>query len=161
MIALEPIGYVNNNRHELTDDYWGSIVSQIVLNDNLDPECLQGLETFSHAEIIFYFDQVDASRITLTARHPRNNAAWPKVGIFAQRAKNRPNQLGLTTVRIVRREGRTLYVENLDAVNNTPVLDIKPVMAEFLPQAPIRQPEWSHELMQQYWLPEQDMPQSE
>jgi len=89
------------------------------------------------------------------ARHPRNNPAWPRVGIFAQRAKNRPNRLGLTTVAIRGREDRTLYVAELDAVDGTPLLDIKPVMAEFLPRGPMHQPAWSHELMRAYWLPEE------
>jgi tRNA (Thr-GGU) A37 N-methylase len=85
------------------------------------------------------------------ARHPRNNPAWPQVGIFAQRGKNRPNRLGLTTVRILGVAGRELRVAELDALDGTPVLDIKRVLAEFLPRGPIRQPDWSHELMRDYW----------
>jgi tRNA (adenine37-N6)-methyltransferase len=84
-------------------------------------------------------------------RHPRNNPAWPRVGIFAQRGKNRPNRLGLATVRILKREGRTLFVTGLDAIDGTPVLDIKPVLREFLPKEPVLQPEWATELMQNYW----------
>jgi len=151
MITLNPIGYVKNTRTQVEDDYWGSIVSEIVLDEAFDAESLWGLEDFSHAEIIFYFHQVDASKIVTGARHPRNNPDWPKVGIFAQRGKNRPNCLGLSVVKIIRRESRSLFVEKLDAIDGTPVLDIKPVMIEFLPQEPIRQPQWSHELMSHYW----------
>lgn len=158
MIALEPIGHVRNIRQTTADDYWGSIVSTIVLADHLDPDCLLGLESFSHAEIIYYFDQVADDKIITGARHPRNNPHWPKIGIFAQRAKNRPNRLGLTTVSIKRRDGRTLYVEDLDAIDGTPVVDIKPVMTEFLPRGVIRQPDWSHALMQAYWLPNDQRP---
>lgn len=86
------------------------------------------------------------------ARHPRNNKEWPAVGIFAQRGKNRPNRLGSTICRIVRVEGSKLFVSELDAINGTPVLDIKPVMTEFLPRQEVHQPAWSHELMRQYWL---------
>jgi tRNA (Thr-GGU) A37 N-methylase len=85
------------------------------------------------------------------ARHPRGNTAWSKVGIFAQRGKGRPNRLGVTIVEIVGREGRVLTVTGLDAIDGTPVLDIKPVMTEFLPRTPVRQPGWSHELMRNYW----------
>ncbi|MEJ2664769.1 MAG: TrmO family methyltransferase, partial [Spirochaetia bacterium] len=74
-----------------------------------------------------------------------------KVGIFSQRKKDRPNHIGTTSVELVRREGRTLIVKNLDAINGTPVLDIKPVFREFLPRGEIRQPEWSKILMKNYW----------
>ncbi len=150
-ITLEPIGYVRARRSTLEDDYWGNAEALIELAEHLPPDSLVGLETFSHAEIIFYFDQVDAAKIVVGARHPRNNPDWPKVGIFAQRGKNRPNQLGLTTVRILGVEGRHLRVAELDAVDGTPVLDIKPVMKEFLPRTPVQQPDWSHELMRAYW----------
>ena len=73
------------------------------------------------------------------------------MGIFAQRGKGRPNRLGVTIVEVVRREGRTLTVTGLDAIDGTPVLDLKPVMAEFLPRTAVRQPEWSRELMRNYW----------
>jgi tRNA (Thr-GGU) A37 N-methylase len=79
------------------------------------------------------------------------NPQWPESGIFAQRGKNRPNRIGNTICRILRREGRTLVVAELDAINGTPVLDIKPVMREFLPRDEVRQPTWSHELMRSYW----------
>ena len=85
------------------------------------------------------------------ARHPRNRRDWPLVGIFAQRGKNRPNRLGLTTCRIVAVDGLSVEVEGLDAIDGTPVLDIKPVMAEFLPRGAIRQPAWSRKLMAGYW----------
>ena len=72
-------------------------------------------------------------------------------GILAQRAKNRPNRLGSTICRIVRREGRTLFVRELDAIEGTPVVDIKPVLREFLPRDEVRQPAWTTELMRDYW----------
>jgi len=97
------------------------------------------------------FDQVPPEKIVRGARHPRNNPAWPKTGILAQRGKNRPNRIGSTMVRIIRCEAGALVVAELDAVNGTPVLDIKPVMAEFLPRTRIWQPEWSEELMRNYW----------
>ena len=88
----------------------------------------------------------------LAHRQEQCSHDWPRVGIFAQRGKNRPNRIGTTIVRILRREGRILYVAELDAVDNTPVLDVKPVMEEFLPRTALRQPAWSHELMRRYWL---------
>jgi len=151
VITLQPIGIVRNSRQEIEDDHWGGIVSEIVLDESLSEENLWGIEEFSHAEVIFYFHQVDDEKIVTGARHPRNNPAWPRVGIFAQRGKNRPNRIGLAAVRIISREGKVLRVEGLDAIDGTPVLDIKPIMAEFLPRENIRQPEWSKELMREYW----------
>lgn len=151
MIALKPIGIVRNSRRTIEDDNWGGTVSEILIGERLGEESLHGIEEFSHAEVIFFFHQVDERKIETGARHPRNNPDWPKVGILAQRGKNRPNRLGLTVVKILRREGRSLYVEGLDAIDGTPVIDIKPVMKEFLPREKIRQPEWSRELMKNYW----------
>ena len=152
MITLTPIGIVKNSRSQVEDDDWGVVVSEIVLHGAFGAEALQGIEDFSHAEILFYFHQVPDAKIETGARHPRNNPAWPKVGILAQRGKNRPNRLGLTTIKIIRREGVSLFVEGLDAIDGTPVLDIKPVMREFQPREEIRQPEWASELMKNYWI---------
>ncbi len=151
MITLEPIGTVRSPRTSQDDDFWGGIIAEIVVDEPLGEEALAGIETFSHAEVIFYFHQVDPERIVTGARHPRSNPAWPKVGILAQRAKFRPNRLGLTVVRIVERKGNILRVAGLDAIDGTPVLDIKPVMREFLPREEVHQPDWATELMQNYW----------
>jgi len=150
-IFLTPIGTIENARTEIKDDNWGEVVSKIILADEFDAESLDGIEAFSHVEIIYFFHQVKQEKIVFGARYPRNNQAWGKVGIFAQRGKNRPNQLGLTTVKVLKREGKVLYVQGLDAINGTPVLDIKPVMRDFLPTGEIRQPKWVAELMRHYW----------
>jgi len=150
-IKLEPIARVETARTEVKDDYWGGAESHIVLEPQFEPEALLGIEEFSHAEIIFFFDRIDESTIVTGARRPRNNPNWPVVGIFAQRGKNRPNRIGSTICRVLRREGRVLVVSELDAIDGTPVLDIKPLIVEFLPRAEVRQPKWSHELMQDYW----------
>ena len=151
MFEIEPIGFVRNTRSQLIDDDWDSVPARIELVDALPPETLEGLEEFSHAEVIYQFHRVADSAIERGARHPRGNPNWPRVGIFAQRAKDRPNRLGPTIVDIKGRQGRVLTVAGLDAIDGTPVLDIKPVMAEFLPRSPVRQPDWSRELMKNYW----------
>ena len=157
-ISLSPIATIHNSRPTIEDDNWGGLVSEIVLDPSLPEESLDGLETFSHVEIIFLFHLVGGREIVPGSRHPRENPNWPKVGIFAQRGRLRPNRLGLTVVRILRREGRSLFVEGLDAVDGTPVLDIKPVMAEFMPLGSVRQPDWSHEIMKEYWNPHKENP---
>jgi tRNA-Thr(GGU) m(6)t(6)A37 methyltransferase TsaA len=153
-IEVTAIGIVRSPRLELRDVDWGDVVSRIVLAPRFEPDALDGIEDFSHAEILFHFDQVDPARIVAGARHPRNREDWPAVGIFAQRGKNRPNRLGSTVVRLLGRNGSTLHVVGLDAVDGTPVLDIKPVMREFLPREDVRQPAWSRELMSRYWTSE-------
>jgi tRNA-Thr(GGU) m(6)t(6)A37 methyltransferase TsaA len=150
-IRITPIGVVRNQRESLEDDYWGGITSRIVLEDEIPEDSLEGIDSYSHLEIIFYFHKVNQSQIILGREHPRENVNWPKVGIFAQRKKSRPNLIGTTIVKLIKREGRTIYVTYLDAINETPVIDIKPVFKEFLPQKEVFQPEWSKELMKNYW----------
>lgn len=150
-IEVGPIGRVEGARTNAEDDYWGGAESCIALGDQYPPEALDGIEEFSHVEVLFLFDQVAPEKIISGARRPRNNPDWPLVGIFAQRGKNRPNRIGSTICRIEGRDGRRLYVAELDAIEGTPVLDIKPVMQEFLPREAVRQPDWSRQLMRLYW----------
>jgi tRNA-Thr(GGU) m(6)t(6)A37 methyltransferase TsaA len=151
MITLSPVGTVKNSRQLVEDDNWGSIVSLIELEAPFTEDALFQIEEFSHAEIIFFFHLVQDEKIEMGARHPRNNKDMPKIGVFAQRGKNRPNRLGSTIVKIIKREGTQLFVQGLDAVDGTPVLDIKPVMKEFLPREKVDQPEWVAVLMKNYW----------
>ena len=150
---MQPIGIVQATRLKAEDDFWGGAEACIALADAFSADALDGIAAFSHVEVLFVFHKVDPAKIVSGARHPRNNPAWPAVGIFAQRGKNRPNCIGSTICRVIRVEGTRLYVAELDAIDGTPVLDIKPVMAEFLPRQAVRQPDWSHELMREYWLP--------
>jgi len=151
---MSPVGYVRAARSTPVDDFWGGTTAMIELADGFEEDSLAGLESFSHAEILYVFHQVRLEKIVTGARYPRNNTAWPKVGIFAQRGKNRPNRIGTTLVPVLRREGRRLYVADLDAIDGTPVLDIKPVLREFLPRSEVRQPDWATELMRDYWAEE-------
>ncbi|MBL0182216.1 MAG: SAM-dependent methyltransferase [Chitinophagaceae bacterium] len=149
-IHLNPVAAVMNSRKDLSDDFWGTVISEIELNENIPAEAFNGIDEFSHLEIIFYFDKTDGSKIVFNG-HPRGNKNWPDVGIFAQRKKDRPNGIGLTIVELIKREGNKIWVKYLDAVDGTPILDIKPVMKEFLPVNEIKQPQWSIELMKDYW----------
>lgn len=153
---ISPIAHVRSTRSEAIDDNWDAERATIMLAEGYGEEALAGLDGFSHVEIVFLFDKVAPERIETGARHPRGRSDWPMVGIFAQRGKNRPNRIGLTTCRLLRVSGRCLEVAGLDAIDGTPVIDIKPVMREFLPRGEISQPAWSHELMAGYWT---DAPQ--
>lgn len=150
-ILIQAVGVVRAGRREPLDDGWDTVPARIELDQNtFGAEALMGLDRFSHVEILFHFhaakDQVETA-----ARHPRGRQDWPKVGIFAQRGKDRPNHLGATICRILSVQGTVLEVAGLDAIDGTPVLDIKPVWSGFLPRGDFREPEWAKELMREYW----------
>jgi tRNA-Thr(GGU) m(6)t(6)A37 methyltransferase TsaA len=149
-IKLRPIATVINSRKTPVDDNWSEIVSEIILEDDIPTEALTGILNFSHLEIIYFFDRAQNTDIVFSAR-PRGNPSYPLVGIFGQRKKDRPNAIGLCTVELLAHNGRTLKVKNLDAINGTPVLDIKPVFREFQPIGKIKQPKWVSDLMKNYW----------
>jgi len=148
---IEPIAHVRGGRIQPVDDDWDRETAVIELEPRFGAEALAGLGDFSHAEIAFVFDQVPPEKIETGARHPRNRTDWPLVGIFAQRGKNRPNRIGITICAIEKVEGTCLHVRGLDAIDGTPVIDIKPVLREFLPRGDLRQPDWAGELMAGYW----------
>jgi tRNA-Thr(GGU) m(6)t(6)A37 methyltransferase TsaA len=151
-IELHPIGWVVGGRTEVVDDDWGAVEAVIRLDrDRYPAEALRGLDAFSHLEVVFHFHRVPEDRIETTARRPRGNPDWPEVGIFAQRGKNRPNRLGVSRCRLLGVDGSELRVRGLDAVDGTPVLDLKPWMAEFGPQGGTGQPDWATELMRRYY----------
>jgi tRNA-Thr(GGU) m(6)t(6)A37 methyltransferase TsaA len=149
-ILLDPVATVKNNRTAATDDFWGNVVSEIGLLDHIPTEAFDNIELFSHLEVIYYFDRVDKAKI-IHAGRPRGNPDYPIMGIFSQRKKDRPNQLGLCTVELVEHNGRSIKVKYLDAIDNTPVLDIKPVFKEFESKTEIRQAAWVNDLMKNYW----------
>lgn len=151
-ISMTPIGLVRSTRKAIEDDNWDAEKMHVELDpEQFTGEALAGLNDFSHVEILFYMNEVDPLKVEKTARHPRNNIEWPMVGIFSQRGKNRPNQIGLTICKIIKAEDKILYIEGLDAIDGTPVLDIKPWVNEFAPRGATRQPSWITELMKDYW----------
>jgi tRNA (Thr-GGU) A37 N-methylase len=151
-IVMRPVGDVRGGRSDPIDDGWDRVSCQIVLDPaQFSAEATAGLADFSHIEVIYFFNRVPDNEIQKGARYPRGRKDWPKVGIFAQRGKGRPNRVGVTTCRILSVDGLKISVQGLDAIDGTPVLDIKPVMTGFLPRGPIREPDWAREIMKQYW----------
>lgn len=151
---MRPIGIVSNVRSEPIDDDWDRIDSVIRLDpDMVGTDATLGLMDFSHVEVIYVLDRVDEKSIERHARHPRGNTDWPRVAILAQRPKMRPNRLGTTVCELMAvRPGGVVEVRGLDAIDGTPVLDIKPYFGEFSPRGDVRQPSWSRELMSDYWI---------
>ncbi|MBL7932864.1 MAG: tRNA (N6-threonylcarbamoyladenosine(37)-N6)-methyltransferase TrmO [Bacteroidia bacterium] len=149
-IILKPVATVRNSRTQPLDDNWEPVISILELAEDIPVEAFENISDFSHLEIIYYFDKVKNEEIVFSGR-PRGNPRYPLVGIFGQRKKDRPNKIGLSTVELLEHKGRTLKVRYLDAIDGTPVLDIKPVFSEFQPKGEIRQPSWVSDLMQAYW----------
>ncbi len=151
-IVLRPVGVVRGGRVDAVDDGWDAETCRIELDPSrFGAAALVGLETFSHVEVVFHFHQVDEADVVPGARRPRGRADWPEVGIFAQRGRVRPNRLAVSVARVVAVEGTTLTVRGLDAIDGTPVLDVKPVLSGFLPRQEIVEPDWATEIMAVYW----------
>lgn len=151
-VLLKPVGVVRSEIRDPGDDCWAGSVAVIELDPlRFSEESTRGLNEFSHVEVLFLFNRVPEDKVFHGARHPRERKDWPLVGIFAQRAKDRPNRIGVTICQLGRVAGTRIWVRELDAVEGTPVLDIKPYMAEFGPRGVVHQPEWSKQLMAGYF----------
>ena len=149
-ISLQPIGAVSSPVTERSDQDWGRVTSKIIL----EPEFaggLLGLEGFSHAIVVTYLHQARFDQGKHLRRRPRNLDTMPESGIFAQRAKNRPNPIGVTAVEILDVGHDYLVVGGLDAIDGTPVLDIKPYFPHFDRIEAPRVPEWVDRLMAGYF----------
>ena len=149
---ITPLGHVRGGRSDLSDDSWASVSSRIELDRQvIEPSATQGLANFSHVDVVYVFNRVNPDRVCRGARHPRGRRDWPEVGILAQRAKDRPNRIGVTTCELLGVDGLSIEVAGLDAVDGTPIVDIKPYLSGFAPRKPVLEPSWATELMHGYW----------
>src|SRR5262245_30692378 len=122
--SVRPIGFVKSARDAAIDDNWDAVEARIELDfQEIEPAAIVGLQDFSHIEVVYLFDRVDPGSVCRGARHPRSRKDWPLAGILAQRAKDRPNRLGVTACRLLAVGGNVLHVRGLDAIDGTPVLD--------------------------------------
>ncbi|MBM2620640.1 SAM-dependent methyltransferase [Actinoplanes sp. LDG1-06] len=150
---ITPIGTVRNERTDVQNtDNWGAVRSTITVDERFGEACLQGLEGFSHVEVLFVFDRFTDDGDYREPRPYRGRADLPPVGIFAGRGPRRPNRIGVTCCAIESVRGRELTVVGLDAISGTPVIDLKPAMAEFVPTG-VTQPGWVSDMMADYFKP--------
>jgi tRNA-Thr(GGU) m(6)t(6)A37 methyltransferase TsaA len=149
-INFQAIGVVHNNVQQGLDEQWGEVVSEIRLRADL-ADGLNEIEQFSHVVVMFYMHDARFDADTHLVRRPRDRADMPLLGIFAQRAKHRPNPIGATTVQVVKVADGSLFVRGLDAIDGTPVLDIKPHTPIFDAPSQPRVPEWLERLMLGYF----------
>ena len=147
---IEPIGIVRSPVKEPIDEKWGQVIAEIELTASLAPG-FTGIEQFSHVIVIFFMHQYTFAPATHLVRRPQERTDMPEVGIFAQRAKHRPNPIGITAVELVQVQGNLLTVKGLDAIDGTPVLDIKPYVPAFDTRLNAIAPEWIKKLMENYF----------
>lgn len=95
------------------------------LREDLNPEIFDGLESYSHVWLIFVFDRNGSSEFKKTKVHPPR-LGGAAIGVFATRSPHRPNPIGLSLARVIRRDGRRLFLAGLDLLDGTAILDIKP-----------------------------------
>ena len=148
-IIMRPVGYVSNQVVERKDHFWGEDVSTIVLSEEFRGG-LTGLADFSHAIILCHLDKAKYIPEKHLLRHPRNRTDLPLLGIFSQRTKDHPNQIGITSVEILSVSDTSITVKGLDAIDGTPVLDIKPYFPVF-DRRDAQTPEWVDILMENYF----------
>ena len=139
-ISLNPIGIVRNDIKQPQTHGWETVVSHIVIDLSLS-EALDNLDEFSHIIVLYWMHQHPAGQAP-TKVHPKGNRKIPLKGVFATRSPNRPNPVGKATVRLLERWGNKLLVEGLDAIDGTPVIDIKPYIPEYDSAANARVPQW-------------------
>lgn len=151
--SVSPVGWVREGRSDPADtDHWGQVISTIAVEDRFGDDCLAGLDVYSHIEVVFLFHLATERDDYREMRRPRGREDLPAVGVFCARGPRRPNRIGVTMCEIVSASGRLLQVRGLDAVVGTPVLDLKPVIREFLP-GHVVQPTWADSLMRDYFKP--------
>lgn len=149
-IEFESVGEVRNNIETKKDTNWGNDVSRIIIDEKYK-NGLIGLSEFSHLTVIYYLDKADFVVEKHILRKPQGREDMPMVGIFAQRAKDRPNAIGITSVEIIDISQNTITVKGLDAIDGTPVLDIKPYYPMYDCKNNAVVPDWVIRLMEHYF----------
>lgn len=149
-IEFESIGTVLNHVEEKKDTGWGADISEIVLDEALS-QGLTGLCDFSHVLVVCYLDKAHFELSRHLIRRPQGRDDMPMVGIFAQRAKDRPNPIGITACELLGVSGNVVTVRGLDAIDGTPVLDLKPYFPMYDCREDAVIPEWVPRLMEYYF----------
>lgn len=143
-INLKTIGVVRNEMKEPPGPGypWEKIVSDVVVDSSLS-EALDGLEGFSHLIVLYWMHRKVLPDQLSMKIHPRHREELPLVGFFATRTAERPNLVGQTTVELIQRRGNILKVRRLDAIDGTPVIDIKPyIPRDDMPTTEVKVPQW-------------------
>ena len=122
-----------------------NIVAEIVINQDLEG-LLEGIEGFSHVLVLFWPHLISSEKRTVRRVHPMGRKDFPKQGVFATCSPARPNPVLVSAVELVRRKANVLYVKGLDAVDGTPVIDIKPYVDGYHRVEKSNVPDWMRRL---------------
>ena len=137
-IIIRPVGQVRNGINEKMQRGWSRVESELVIDPGLT-DLLDGLQNFSHI-IVLYWMHKSAGQFTARV-HPRGISDVPLTGVFATRAPHRPNAFGMAVSELLERRDNELTVRGLDAINGTPIIDIKPYLPkDVIPEA--KHPDW-------------------
>jgi tRNA (Thr-GGU) A37 N-methylase len=150
-ISLVAVGVVAGGRRENVDDAWAGVEASIVLGDHVPDGALAGLEDFSHLEVITLLDRATDPGRAESQRRPRGIADLPLVGVLAQRHKDRLGRIGLSRCELVTVHDRHVVVRGLDAIDGTPVLDLKPWFSAFGPRGQVVEPDWVSVVTRDYF----------
>lgn len=149
-VELNSIGVVHNSVENKKDMNWGNDVSQIIIDEQFE-RGLIGLSDFSHIIVVYYLDKANFNIEKHLVRKPQGREDMPMVGILSQRAKDRPNPIGITSVELINIKENVITVKGLDAINNTPILDIKPYYPMYDCKNNAIVPKWVDNLMEHYF----------
>ena len=106
-------------------------------------DALLGLDGFSHITVLFWFDQNDsAEKRRVLQVHPRKDSRNPLTGVFATHSPKRPNLIGLTVCKIIAINGNLIEIEDIDALDGSPVIDIKCYIPGSVRKDDVRLPDW-------------------
>jgi len=143
------IGTVKSPIIEPVDMNWGKVISKVILKDEYAPGLL-GLEAFSHLLVLTFLHEAKFIPEKHLRRHPQERHDMPLLGIFAQRARHRPNRIGITVVEIIEVTDNCVKVRGLDAIDGTPIIDIKPYVPVY-DRKDASIPNWMEIMMKDYF----------
>ena len=146
-VSIRPVGVVRNDVRTSRPDGWEQVRSSIIVREDL-AEGLDGIDGYTHIIVVFAFDKIPESEQRLRVQMG-NDQRIPELGVFATRSQRRPSPVGVSVVRLLRRRGNVLWVSGLDAIDETPVLDLKPYFPnhDAFPAAGL--PEWAQAIEQE------------
>jgi len=123
-LSLKQIGVIKNPTKKRVPGSDGTPEAKIEVYDDF-ADGLDGVEGASHLLIIYWMHLLSPEDREILSVHPRADRSRPKRGVFLTRSPMRPNPMGITQVKLLKREGNVLTVEGLDAMDGSPLLDIK------------------------------------
>ncbi len=141
-IIIKPIGVAKNNVDKSMLPGWKNVVTEIEINKNYS-KGLDGIEDYSHIIVVYWINKELECHLK---HHPQGRKDVPYIGIFACRCPQRPNRIGMSTVKLLKRKGNVIKVRGLDILNGTPIIDIKPYTPQYDKVTKTKIPKWVNKL---------------